>query len=317
MDNNPIAVVSYVLTTLSLFAITHCTLVIDRTNWQYGSIYYNLFVLSAVWNDISIPLYWVNIDNKGGNSSSEQRIALMHWFITNFPSITIDYLLADREFPSQEFISWLSQNKIKFIFRSKSSVLVTDDDKRVRISTICKNIHNHPNQTKAESHIRRIYNSRLYATIRKNQQDENVYIISNSFQDNSADTYRKRWTIEAMFAKFKTKGFNLESTRLMKANRLVSLFMFMAIAYCYCCKLGEIANNLKPTKLKKLKHNNHIRITKEYSIFNRGADLLKILLDNYLSYSAVIFKQLSRILSLPPNTCLDRRLAIIKIIKIR
>lgn len=47
-----------------------------------------------------------------------------------------------------------------------------------------------------------------------------------------------------MFAKFKTKGFNLEATRILKPQRIISLFVFMAIAYRYPCKLGEIANNL-------------------------------------------------------------------------
>ena len=144
-------------------------------------------------------------------------------------------------------------------------------------------LKNHANETKAETKIRRVYDSRLLLTIRMNQYGERVYIISNTYQDNSADIYRKRWTIEAMFAKFKTKGLNLESTRIMKHNRITSLFMFMAIAYCYACKLGIIANQLKPTKLKILKTNNGIRITQEVSIFNRGYDLLKIFLNNYLS----------------------------------
>lgn len=247
-----------------------------------------MFVLYAVCNDISIPLYWINIDNHGGNSNSLQRIDLIKWFITNCPNITIDYLLADREFPSHEFIPWLNQNNINFIFRSKSSVVVTDNKKRVKITKLCHNIHNYRNKTKAESKIRRGYNSRLLLTIRKNQLGEIIYIISNRFQHNSADIYRKRWTIEAMFAKFKTKGFNLGSTRIMKPERIISLFMFMAITYCYACKLGKIDNRLKPTKLKKLKHNEHTYVTKEHIIFNRGVDLLKILVNNYLSYSAII-----------------------------
>lgn len=275
-------------------------------------------MLSFVYNDISIPLHWVHLDNNGGNSSSKHRINLIQWFTTNCPSIAIDYVLADREFPAEEFIQWLSDSKIPFIFRSKSSVLVTDGDKKIKISQLFPHLKHYQNKTRADSKIRRIYNNRLYLTVRENQANERVYFISNTNQDNSADIYRKRWTIEAMFAKFKTKGFKLESTHLMKSNRVVSLFMFMAIAYCYTCKIGAIINKLKPSKLKKLKNNdNSIRITTEFSIFNRGADLLKILLDNYLSYKAVIFKQLSRILSSPPNTCIDRRLALVRIIMIR
>lgn len=271
-----------------------------------------------MYNGISIPLHWIHLDNKGGNSNSKQRIDLMKWFINNCPNIAIDYLLADREFPSEEFIRWLCDNKIPFIFRSKSSILVTNGNKRVRISKLFPNLSNYPNKTKADSRIRRIYNNRLYLTMRENHANERVYFISNSNQDNSAGIYRKRWTIEAMFAKFKTKGLKLESTHLMKSSRVVNLFMFMAIAYCYSCKIGEIINTLKPTKLKQLKNdNNSMRTTKEFSLFNRGADLLKILVDNHLSYKAVIFKQLSRILSSPPNTCIDKRLAIVRIIMIR
>ncbi len=272
--------------------------------------------MSAVWQDISIPLYWIHLDNKGGNSNSQHRIELISWFVKNFPNIKIEYVLADREFPSHEFISWLGNNNLALIFRSKSSVVVTDGDKRVKITKLFPNLKQHANETRAEAKIRRIYDSRLFLTIRTNQDGERIYIISNTYQNNSADIYRKRWTIEAMFAKFKTKGLNLESTKIMKHNRITSLFMFMAIAYCYACKLGNIANQLKPTKLKALKTNNSIRITQEFSIFKRGYDLLKIFMDNYLSYSAVINKQLSKILSSPPNPCIDRRLAIVKIIKI-
>lgn len=314
---NPISAVHYASTVISLFNIKSCALVIDRTNWQYGSIDYNLLVLSLIWNDLSIPIYWLHLDNKGGNSKSEQRIELVKWFTDNFATVTIEHVLADREFPSQEFISWLNQNNLPFVFRSKSSVLATDANKKVKVSTLFPNLHQQSNKTKAETKIRRIYNSRLYLTIRLNQDNEKVYIISNQKQDNAAEIYRKRWTIEAMFAKFKTKGLKLESTRIMKHQRIQSLFMLMSIAYCYAIKIGDIANKLKPNKLKTLKNHdsNTIRITPEHSIFNRGINLLKILVENYLSHSAVITKQLSKILSPDSqNSCINRCSALANII---
>lgn len=42
-------------------------------------------------------------------------------------------------------------------------------------------------------------------------------------------------------------------TKNIKLEQIINLFMSMAIAYCYACKLGEIANRLKPTKLKTMK----------------------------------------------------------------
>lgn len=317
LDNNPISDIHYANTVIRLFCIKSCALVIDRTNWSYGNIDYNLLVLSIIWNNISIPIYWLHLDNKGGNSNSEQRIELVKWFVYNFNSVNIEHILADREFPSQEFIAWLNQNHLPFVFRSKSSVLVTDGDKKIKVSSLFPNLDQHANKTKAEIKIRRIYNSRLYLTIRLNQDSEKIYIISNQKQNNSAQIYRKRWTIEAMFAKFKTKGLKLESTRIMKHQRIMSLFMLMSIAYCYAIKIGNIANKLKPSKLKTLRNcnSNTVRIAPEHSIFNRGINLLKILIENYLSHSAVITKQLSKILSpKQQNSCRDRRSALATII---
>ena len=81
--------------------------------------------------------------------------------------------------------------------------------------------------------------------------------------------------------------------------------------------IDDIANKLKPNKLKTLKNHdsNTIRITPEHSIFNRGINLLKILVENYLSHSAVITKQLSKILSPDSqNSCINRCSALANII---
>ncbi len=273
-------------------------------------------MLSVIWNDISIPIYCLHLNNNGGNSNSNQRIELIKWFTQEFPNIKVEYILADREFPSQAFISFLNEQNIPFIFRTKYSVLATDGNKKVKISALFPNLEQHCNKTKAETKIRRIYDARLYLTVRINNNNEKVYIISNQQQDNSADIYRKRWTIEAMFAKFKTKGLKLESTKIMKSNRIRSLFMLMSIAYCYAIKIGDIANTLKPSKIKILKNHdsNTTRPSPEHSIFNRGINLLKILVEKHLSYSSVINKQLSKMFDSPQNSCIDRRSALAKII---
>lgn len=72
------------------------------------------------------------LDNKGGNSNSAQRIALVSWFVANFKNIKINNIYADREFPSIEFISWLLDKKqnLNFIFRCKSSIAASDGNKK-------------------------------------------------------------------------------------------------------------------------------------------------------------------------------------------
>ena len=56
-----------------LFKFDKVELVMDRTNWKFGKSSINLFVLSFIWYNMAIPLYWMHLDNKGGNSSSQDR----------------------------------------------------------------------------------------------------------------------------------------------------------------------------------------------------------------------------------------------------
>ncbi len=62
-----------------------------------------------------------------------------------------------------------------------------------------------------------------------------------------------------MFGKFKTKGFNLEASKLTNTKRLSSLFLLMAIAYSIALKIGTIANNINPIPIKRIKLNKNIK----------------------------------------------------------
>jgi hypothetical protein len=298
----------------STFNITSFELVIDRTNWNYGNCDFNLLVLSVIWNNISIPIYWISIGKNGGNSDSLERISLINWFVSNFSANNIIHILADREFPSEEFIQYLEEHNIKFIFRTKSSIIVTNNNKKTKLKSLFPDLNKFNNKAKTESFVRRAYNHRLFLSTRLNQRNEFVYIISNQFDKNNLDLYRRRWTIEAMFAKFKTKGLNLESTHLMKSNRVHNLFYLMTIAYSIFCKIGHFANKIKPIKTKNHNANNQNRISPEFSLFNLGFYLLKNLYDNFLCDKVIIVKQLYQILNYPPNRSIPKRLAIYHII---
>lgn len=107
------------------FSSTSFEFAMDRTNWKLGKTAVNLFILSFNWCGVAIPLYWVFLDNKGGNSDSEDGKSLISWFIKLYGASKILNLFADREFPSIEFIRYLLEEKVNFIFRIKDNVLAT------------------------------------------------------------------------------------------------------------------------------------------------------------------------------------------------
>ena len=71
--------VSYAKYVISLFGLTNnIMLAMDRTNWERGTKCINYLILSIIWDDVSLPIYWIPLNNKSGNSDSETRIDLLH-----------------------------------------------------------------------------------------------------------------------------------------------------------------------------------------------------------------------------------------------
>ena len=89
----------------------------------------------------------------------------------------------------------------------------------------------------------------------------------------------------------------------------------LAISYCYCSKIGYIANKIRPIAKKKIKQPNGTKIIRsEFTLFKYGFYLLKSFFDNFLCDSAVIARQLYQILNYPPETSVYKRLRITHII---
>ena len=248
----------------------------DRTNWKLGKTAVNLFILSFNWCGVAIPLYWVHLDNKGGNSDGNDRKSLISWFIKLYGADKILNLFADREFPSIEFIRFLLAEKVNFIFRIKDNILATDNVKgklsTKKLSRLFRELNN--GNYKPEQHIRRLLDNRVYVSAKRNMDRELIVLISNQCHKDPFALYSHRWHIECMFNKMKTKGFNLESTHITKANRIVTLFAIISLSYCYCCYIGELRNSIKPIKEKFI---NKVKY-KTQSIFRCGFDMMQYLI---------------------------------------
>jgi hypothetical protein len=66
-------------------------IVVDRTDWEFGSIVIIILVLSVAYKGIAIPLMWTFLtktddpkSGKKGNSNTRERIDLMNRFIRLF-----------------------------------------------------------------------------------------------------------------------------------------------------------------------------------------------------------------------------------------
>ncbi len=82
----------------------------------YKTLCVHLLTLCIVYHGIAIPIYWHQLNKKGGHSSEEDRQKLFTEACERY-QLSGKILLADREFIGEKWLSFLISKKIDFIIR--------------------------------------------------------------------------------------------------------------------------------------------------------------------------------------------------------
>ena len=109
--------------------------------------------------------------------------------------------------------------------------------------------------------------------------DGEFLIVASSKNEgqHALEYYKERWQIETLFSALKSRGFNLEETRVTDLERIKKLLIVPVIAFCWSYRTGEWQHDLvKPITVKK-----HLRLSK--SIFRVGLDFIRNALFNATS----------------------------------
>jgi hypothetical protein len=93
-------------------------LAMDRTQWQE----HNILMIAIIIDRRAMPIYWEFLDKKGCSNLAEQQQVLRPVFEL-FAEDQI-FLLGDREFRGVHLAAWLTQLKIKYVFRIKGDTWV-------------------------------------------------------------------------------------------------------------------------------------------------------------------------------------------------
>jgi len=203
-------------------------LCIDRTNWKFGDKNTNYLVLSwRISKQISIPLFFVELD-KAGNSNTSERISLLDEFDAVFGFERIKSLMADREFIGKHWIETLIKHGISFYIRIKENTLVPYGEDPIHVGKL----FNHLESWQTRLVEKDMYGSTVCFAGARSKSGELVIVMSNC--DLTAKKilgkYRKRWSIEELFGKLKTNGLNWENTHMKDSKRLVTLLIIMSMA---------------------------------------------------------------------------------------
>lgn len=246
-------------------------LCLDRTNWKVGTKDVNLLVLCIVTRRARIPMLWDVLD-RGGSSTMMQRQALLVRFMALFGKRSIKLLLADAEFIGDQWFEFLVDNDIPFVIRVGRRLQVRLNDgyegplERLALSTASRR-----RLMKAKGCFigmqQRFCAALSFGAVILN--DGTFLIVATNRSPRKAlNAYKQRWQIECLFGDTKTRGFNMEDTRLTKPARLALLLSIvaLAVAWTHAC-----ATAVKPQgDIARAKHG-----YRRKSWFRMGFDILR------------------------------------------
>lgn len=248
-------------------------LALDRTNWKVGSKDVNILMLAIVTRRFRVPLLWTVLDHQG-NSNTDQRIALMRRYLDLFGVASIELLMADREFIGGGWIEFLRKTNVPFAIRVKvNQRVVLSDGKLWALRTLLRKRRRSRSITTFEAYLpaspKPVFFAAKWINGRKNCQGEWLVVMTNSNDAKSAlRAYKGRWAIECLFGDAKTRGFNIEDTKMTASEKIDTLtaILTLAITWSYRCAT-------KTMGMKAIKRKAHGR--REKSWFRIGLDALR------------------------------------------
>lgn len=216
-------------------------LALDRTQWKLGTRDVNILMLAVVTRRARAPLMWSVLDNDGGSSDTAARVRLMQRYLAIFGAASIRLLLADREFVGVEWMNFLNENNISFAIRMKEKLVVTTEDgRRLALGSLlrkCLGVRTFRAALVGDDAPGPLW---LNFAARRLQGGELLIVVSNTPARAALAAYRKRWAIECLFGDTKTRGLNLEDTRLVTPRKLALLLGIVALAVAWAARTAAL-----------------------------------------------------------------------------
>ncbi len=248
-------------------------ILIDRTEWKFGSTWINILTLSVAYKNVAIPILWQVVNHKG-NATADEHVSIIKQFVAEFGASRILRVYADREFGSCSLLAYLLENEIDFHIRLKTSH--KSDGK-----SFLQMWRNVAERVKLRGKVKiKVFGLEMYVSCVKYQKDgrtEYLIVASREQHKYALEEYKVRWQIETMFGCLKSRGFGFEETHLTQSEKISKLLMLLGLGLSLAMLMGEFqVEVLKQVKMKLKKNKRYAK-----SLFRIGLDALQNLMFNY------------------------------------
>ncbi|MCA1605162.1 MAG: IS4 family transposase [Acidobacteria bacterium] len=199
----------------------------------------NLLWVSVAYHGRALPLGWVEVPHEGNSDLALQQ-ELLSWLDECLPANLEVVIVAHREFHSIHLAQWIeAELKLNYVLRIKAGTYIELDGNWVKAGELAvpgeSAMFNQVRVTKDRKASQRVNLAAMWEV----DEAEPWLLISNLSEPTKVrQNDEKRSWIEEMFSDHKSRGLNLEATRLVDSERLQRLLVAVTLAYLWLMQIG-------------------------------------------------------------------------------
>lgn len=202
---------------------------------------HQLLIVALAFRRRALPLAWTWVRHRRGHSSAARQLALLSYVHTLLPAGRRVTLVGDSEFGAVEVLRCLEDWGWQYVLRQTGKhyvrPLAAESWQRFDALVDRKGVTFwFPQAQLTRKHA---FPTNLLALWQPNESQPWLLATNLAHAPEALRLYRRRMWIEAMFADFKSNGFDLEAVRLHHFLRLSRLVLAMALLYVWLIAFGS------------------------------------------------------------------------------
>ncbi len=250
-------------------------------------------MVSIYYKSRALPFAWLTFKGRKGHSSQATQLKLFKRVKELLPTDVPVILLGDGEFDGSEVVEWFkTETNWQYVCRTDHTTLIFHQGRWIALDQL-------PLEPGEETFLKDVLFTQanqigpvnILVVWHETKECHWFFVTNVETAAEAKDWYTKRFTTETLFSDFKSRGFNLDSTRMWKPERVNRLILAGAIAYFFTVALG--VESIVSGAFRQL-----VRTDAFYhSLFQLGLIYLDHILNECLAFPAM--------LDLPPPDTFD------------
>jgi hypothetical protein len=249
-------------------------------------------LVSLVLGKRSLPLIWLVKEGNKGHFSSQEHVEVLQQVASLLPPSISVTVLGDGEFDSIDLQEFIESTEWKYALRTAKNTYIEDSKgDSYKIGELVPFDGMDFIWLENCSFTKKKWGSVFCLVWHSPEYKDPIYLVSNiEWAKDIMDYYKKRWSIETLFADIKSRGFNIHKTRIKDPEMLHNLLIMIAIAF-YLCMIIGVAKDEIVERLPKIFRKDRMN---ELSNFQIGRRIIAYYEDRNLKINKLFKKALAK-----------------------